>query len=77
MYPRELLAGDVKSKGEEKVFEALRDGSPTTGRSSTPSAGSPATMASGAIDGEIDFVLCHPEKGILCLEVKGGNLRSP
>ena len=28
----------------------------------------------GALDGEIDFVLCHPEKAILCLEVKGGGI---
>lgn len=32
--------------------------------------------AAGAIDGEIDFVLCHPDEGIVCLEVKGGNLDS-
>src|SRR5205807_6945275 len=24
---------------------------------------------------EIDFVLCHPDKGVLCLEVKGGGIR--
>src|SRR4029078_7470148 len=25
----------------------------------------------GADDGEIDFVIAHPERGVLCLEVKG------
>ena len=28
----------------------------------------------GSKDGEIDFVLCHPDRGVLCLEVKGGGL---
>ena len=49
--------------------------STTTGRSSTPSAGSAATTHEGAVDGEIDFVLCHPERGrSSCLEVKGGGI---
>jgi hypothetical protein len=28
----------------------------------------------GAEDGEIDFVLAHPDEGIVCLEVKGRDL---
>ena len=30
--------------------------------------------AQGARDDEGDFVLCHPDRGIVCLEVKGGGL---
>ena len=30
--------------------------------------------STGSKDGEIDFVLVHPEEGVLCLEVKGGGI---
>ena len=30
--------------------------------------------ANGAKDGEADFLICHPEKGILVVEVKGGRI---
>jgi len=30
----------------------------------------------GARDGEADFVVCHPEKGFLVIEVKGGRVRA-
>lgn len=32
-------------------------------------------LQSGAQDGEADFVIAHPDQGILVLEVKGGNIR--
>jgi len=76
MFPRELFAADVKSNGERKVFEALRDHLPDPWQAFHSVSWVARDHASGAIDGEIDFVLCHPEKGILCLEVKGGNLDS-
>ncbi len=34
MYPRDLLESEVKSRGENKVFEALRDGPPESSASS-------------------------------------------
>src|SRR5438046_7289622 len=32
-------------------------------------------LQGGARDGEADFVIAHPDQGILILEVKGGNIR--
>jgi hypothetical protein len=76
MFPRELLAEEVKSNGERKVFEVLRDELAAPWQAYHSVSWVARDHAKGAIDGEIDFVLCHPEQGILCLEVKGGNLDS-
>ena len=73
MFPRTLLDEEVKSDGERKVFEALRRPAPGDWTPTTPRAGSP-DPGEGAIDGEIDFVLAHPEQAIVCLEVKGGGI---
>jgi hypothetical protein len=74
MYPAELLAGESKSRGEEKVFAALRDGLPDEWEVFHSASWIAADPGKGALDGEIDFVLCHPERGIVCLEVKGGSV---
>jgi hypothetical protein len=74
MYPRELLAGEVKSRGEEKVFAALRDGLPDDWEAFHSGSWIATAGGAGALDGEIDFVLCHPDRGIVCLEVKGGSI---
>jgi hypothetical protein len=73
-YPRTLLEDDVKSRGEIKVFNALRDGLDDRWEVYHSVAWVRRDPARGAIDGEIDFVLCHPHRGIICLEVKGGDL---
>src|SRR4051812_2699380 len=67
-YPRELLPSEVKSRGEEKVFQALRaalDDDWEVFHSASWVARDPGE---GALDGEIDFVLCHRERAIVCLE---------
>ena len=74
MYPRELLAGESKSWGEEKVFAALRDGLPDDWEAFHSASWIAADPGKGAVDGEIDFVLCHPDQAIVCLEVKGGSV---
>jgi len=74
MYPRTLLGEDVKSRAEEKVFDALerRLGD---GWEVFHSAGWVSRdKEEGSADGEIDFVIAHPGHGILCLEVKGGGI---
>jgi hypothetical protein len=73
-FPRTLLEQDLKSKAERKIFEALRDQ-----LSDECSVFHSASViyrdhAQGARDDEGDFVLCHPDRGIICLEVKGGGL---
>lgn len=76
MFPRELLSDEVKSNGERKVFELLRDELNAPWQAYHSVSWVARDHADGAIDGEIDFVLCHPEQGVFCLEVKGGNLDS-
>src|SRR3954451_15517001 len=76
MYPRTLLDDEVKSGGEKRVFSALRDGLPDEWEAYHSVSWMMRDPGKGAIDGEIDFVLCHPDKAILCLEVKGGGIDS-
>jgi Nuclease-related domain/UvrD-like helicase C-terminal domain/AAA domain len=73
-YPRELLRSEVKSPGEEKVFAALRDGLADEWEVFHSASWVARDPAEGALDGEIDFVLCHPERAIVALEVKGGGI---
>ncbi len=68
----DLLVHDRKRGAERAVYEALRDGL------------SPGFVVywsrpwhrfrpdGGGQDGEVDFVVGHPEFGFLCIEVKGG-----
>jgi hypothetical protein len=70
MYPRTLVA-DEQNPSEVKVFEALGDGLPDDWEAFHSVSWMISDHADGSKDGEIDFVLCHPEKGIICLEVKG------
>lgn len=74
MHPRTLLPDEVKSAGEVKVFDALRDGLPDEWLVFHSVGFVQRDHATGAKDGEIDFVLCHPDEGIVCLEVKGGDI---
>ncbi len=73
-YPRTLIPDEVKSQGEVKVFNALRDGLDDTWEVFHSVGLLTKAPGEGARDGEIDFVLCHPDHGIVCLEVKGGDL---
>ena len=75
MFPRTLLGDDATSPGEAKVFAALRDGLDDSW-DAFHSVGMLRSSADGgaARDAEIDFVLTHPEHGVVCLEVKGGDI---
>src|SRR5436309_1552232 len=75
MYPRELADDDVESIAEPKVFTALRDGLSDEWEVFHSASWVARDAAKGFTTGEIDFVLCHPDKGILCLEVKGGGIQ--
>ncbi len=74
MYPRTLLEDEVESDGEKRVFAVLRDGLPDEWEAYHSASWMLRDPAEGALDGEIDFVLCHPDEAILCLEVKGGGI---
>jgi predicted ATPase len=76
MFPRELLPDEVKSNGERKTFDALRDRLADPWQAYHSVSWVARDHGSGAIDGEIDFVVCHPEQAVVCLEVKGGTVES-
>lgn len=74
MFPNRLLAG-TQSNAERKVFHALKDLLP---ESYTVFHSVPVyrRLDDGGrlADGEVDFLLAHPDKGVLLLEVKGGGI---
>src|SRR5262245_39986288 len=74
MYPRSIIESDLKSRGEGRVFDILRDGLSNEWEVYHSAGWVYRDHAEGAQDGEIDFVLCHPDRAIICLEVKGGGL---
>jgi hypothetical protein len=74
MHPRTLLADDVKSRAEVNVFGRLRDQLDDDWHVFHSVSWVRRDRDEGALDGEIDFVLAHPEKGIVVLEVKGGDI---
>ena len=76
MYPRHLLDEEVRTSSERKVFDALQKGLDDAWEAYHSSSWILDYGGQGAVDGEIDFVLCHPNKGLLCLEVKGGGIES-
>jgi len=73
-FPRTLLAQDLKSDSERRVFEALRDQLSDEWSVFHSASVIYRDHAQGARDDEGDFVLCHPDRAIVCLEVKGGGL---
>jgi hypothetical protein len=74
MFPRELDPDDVKSDAELEMFRALETQLPDEWLAFHSVSWMVRDPAEGALDGEIDFVLTHPESAIVCLEVKGGKI---
>lgn len=74
MYPRTLIGSELKSKGEERMFDALRDGLNDSWEAFHSVGWITRDHATGTDDGEIDFVLAKVGEPIVCLEVKGGGL---
>lgn len=73
-YPNEPLAGTL-SNAERKIFYALKQSLPDeyTFFHSIPVYREKEPNG-GIMDGEVDFLIVHPEKGIIVLEVKGGGI---
>lgn len=74
MYPETLIPSKVKSSAEKRLYYLLKGNLPEeyTVLWSVP-------LTAGLRDGgrktrEIDFLVLHPQKGILNLEVKGGRI---
>lgn len=74
MYPRTLNLGDVKSDGERRVFERLRDSLDDSWIVFHSASLVVRDAGEGTTDDECDFVLAHPQDGVIALEVKGGGL---
>jgi superfamily I DNA/RNA helicase len=74
MFPNRLLTG-TQSNAERKVFHALKDLLPETYAvfHSIP-VYHQSDHGGRLADGEIDFLVAHPDKGVLVIEVKGGGI---
>jgi hypothetical protein len=74
MFPRTLDRDDVKSPAELDVFHELEHQLPNDWLAFHSVSWLVRDPGEGAKDGEIDFVLVHPDRAIVCLEVKGGKI---
>lgn len=74
MYPRTLEEEFVESEAETSLFHTLEEHLDDNWHVFHSVGWVARDHAEGSKDGEIDFVLIHPEKGILCIEVKGGGI---
>lgn len=72
-HPRRIAF--TKSRAEREVFEALQRALPDTYDVLHHVSWVQRRRGAGAGDGEADFVIVHPERGVLVLEVKGGRVR--
>jgi hypothetical protein len=74
MYPKPI-SPDTQSHAERKLYHALDEHLTNTYIAIHSAAWIARNPRSGASDGETDFVIAHPQKGVLVVEVKGGNIR--
>ena len=64
----------IASDGEVKLYKLLRENLQSPYVVFFQAAWILSFETDDARDGEIDFLICHPEKGYLALEVKGGGI---
>ena len=64
----------LQSQGEAKVYRALRDKLPEDYVVFFQVGWILRREKERARDGETDFLICHPDHGYLCVEVKGGGI---
>ena len=62
------------SQGEARVYRSLRDNLPNDYVVLFQVGWIVRREGEQARDGEIDFLICHPNEGCLCVEVKGGGV---
>lgn len=74
MYPARLQI-ETKSHAERSLYDLFRDNLPNDYIVFHSVAWQARDLRSGAVDGEADFIIAHPERGLLVLEVKGGRIR--
>lgn len=76
-FPQRLpehILQDPRRNAERKVYEALNR-LPDSYTVFYSVAWQTRSLGSGARDGEADFILAHPDSGVMILEVKGGSIR--
>lgn len=72
--PAQSVLDDHKRSGEVKLFLALKS-LPDTYTVFYSTHWQDQSRYAGVQEGEADFVIAHPEKGFIFLEVKGGGIR--
>ena len=70
----EAQLNDLPSQGEAKVYRALRDRLSEDYLVLFQVGWILRREEERARDGETDFLICHPDQGYLCVEVKGGGV---
>lgn len=70
----EAQLNDIPSQAEAKVYRALRDHLPQGYVVFFQVGWILRREEEQARDGETDFLVCHPDRGYLCIEVKGGGI---
>ncbi|WP_026331245.1 DEAD/DEAH box helicase [Thioalkalivibrio sp. ALMg13-2] len=70
----EAQLNDLPSRAEAKVYRALRDRLPSDYVVLFQVGWILRREEEQARDGETDFLICHPDHGYLCIEVKGGGI---
>jgi hypothetical protein len=70
----EAQLNDLPSQAEAKVYRALRDKLPQDYVVFFQVGWILQREEEQAKDGEADFLVCHPDHGYLCIEVKGGGV---
>jgi len=70
----ETQLSEIPSKAEVKVYRALRDALPSEFVVLFQVGWILRKEDDQAKDGETDFLVCHPDLGFLCVEVKGGGV---
>jgi hypothetical protein len=77
MYPRRLpqsTLDDPSRAAERKVYAGLEKDLDDAYSVYYSVAWLSKTQRGTAHDGEVDFVIAHPDEGVLLLEVKGGRV---
>lgn len=71
----EDITDSIESAGEVSLYKALKNQLPDS-YYVFHSVSWIVKRGSEARDGEADFLICHPQKGLLIIEVKGGGVRA-
>lgn len=72
----EIELDELQSSAEAKVYRKIRESCPKNYLVLFQTGWIATKENSGYLDGEIDFIICDPDRGYLVIEVKGGGISS-